>query len=125
MELIRIKANVVSGKGRGKGLGIPTINFEIPDDLTIPHGVYAANVVIDGRTYPTALHFGPRPAFDEEDVSLEAYLLEGLLEKTPDKAEVIFISYIRPIMNFESSDAMMHQINRDIIDIKASLSQAA
>lgn len=123
MEQARVKVKVVNGKGRGKGLGIPTLNFEIPDGLTLKHGVYAAQVIIDNETYAAALHFGPRPAFNEEDVSLEAYLLDGLLDKTPKEAELVFVTYIRPIMNFENPDAMMHQINRDIINIKASLSE--
>lgn len=116
---LKIKSTVIKGKGRGKGLGIPTINFEIPQNLEIPYGVYAGRLVTKDKIYPVAIHFGPRPVFSEEDISLEAYVLEKF-ESVIKEGEVVFIKYIREIKEFTTQE-MIIQINQDIREIKKIL----
>jgi riboflavin kinase/FMN adenylyltransferase len=44
-----IRGEVVRGAGRGRGLGIPTANLEVPESKLVPaNGVYAARVVVGG-----------------------------------------------------------------------------
>ncbi|MDR5682610.1 MAG: YbaK/EbsC family protein [Armatimonadota bacterium] len=104
----------VRGKGRGRDLGFPTLNLHIPADLTIEPGIYAARVQIEGRTYEAALHYGPVPAFGEDEPSLEVHLLDTALEATPNRVEVEVVRYLRPVRWFETPQALSAQIAEDV-----------
>lgn len=62
---------VVHGDGRGAGLGYPTANFAIsPEELGLAAGVYAAEVVVQGKLYHAAL------VVQELPWKVEAHLLD-------------------------------------------------
>ena len=69
-------AHVITGAGRGKGLGFPTVNLEIPPQLTIAEGIYAVDVEVAGARYKGAMHFGPIPVFNDPKPSLEIFILD-------------------------------------------------
>src|SRR5213083_158994 len=85
-----IRGKVVRGAGRGRTIGIPTINLEPPDPrkLLPPDGVYAVRVRIleSGSRIPTPgskildyggmMNQGPRPTFGEETRTLEIHLFD-------------------------------------------------
>lgn len=108
---------VVKGKGRGKSIGIPTFNFAIPHNVDLPQGIYAGWLYFGQNKYPVAIHFGPRPAFDEDDVSLEAHVI-GEMPSTIEskKAALEFVSFIRKVRNFSSTKALLKQIQKDTQD---------
>lgn len=110
------------GKGRGKKLGIPTLNFFIPQSLTLPHGVYAGWLITEDKKYKSAIHFGPRPQFGETDPSLEAYLLDGVLNSIPTDTNLVFTRFIRQIRSFSTVKAMLAQIKQDVREITNYLS---
>ena len=112
--LARFQAERVPGKGRGKQLGFPTVNLRVPENLQLPHGIYACWVRMAGDVYPAALHYGPVPAFGEEEPSLEVHVLDQLLEFTPDRVEVEVVRWIRPVQAFDSPDQLRDQIRRDL-----------
>lgn len=104
----------IPGKGRGKGLGFPTLNLRIPADLSMEHGIYAARVRAQGRAYAAALHYGPVPVFGEDAPSLEVHLLDTVLEQAPDEIEIQVIRYLRPVLSFETPAALSAQIADDV-----------
>jgi len=113
---VRVKARVVTGAGRGKKLGLPTINF---DPLTVKDlrgGIYVCKVFFPSSlAYWGVLHFGPRPTFREDDISCEAYLLDfNASLSIPSKLEIEIYSYIRKVMGFKNPQEMVLEINRDI-----------
>lgn len=110
-----------SGKGRGKKIGIPTLNFEIPKDLTLPHGIYAGWLRMGNKQYKTAIHFGPRPVFKEKDVSLEAYILDKQTFDYEGDLELEFITFIRNVQSFSSVEKMLNQIEKDLGEIRKIL----
>ncbi len=112
-----IKVKKIKGKGRGKALGIPTLNFSIPQELNLPFGVYAGRLKTNKQFYPAALHFGPRPVFSEKDISLEAYILNIFDEELKD-AELEFVKFIREIKNFADQKQMVERIKEDVKEIK-------
>ena len=65
----------IKGKGRGKPMGFPTINLEIPENFKLKNGIYAAKVTIENKTFVAALHYGPVPTFGDLQKSLEVYLI--------------------------------------------------
>ena len=70
-----IKASVVRGAGRGKKLGIATLNFDPNAARGLKEGIYVCRVIFE-RPYWGVLHYGPRPVFGEADNSLEVHLFE-------------------------------------------------
>ncbi len=115
------KVRRTTGKGRGKKIGIPTINFQIPPELTLPHGIYAGWLYEGKSKYPAAIHFGPRPVFTESDPSLEAFLLDGVIPKMSENHRLEITAFIRPVKQFPTIRDMLIQIDNDIKKIKTIL----
>ncbi|MHC5062807.1 MAG: riboflavin biosynthesis protein RibF, partial [Planctomycetota bacterium] len=73
---------VVSGDGRGRGLGFPTANVQPESPVLPPRGVYAVEVIHDGESYQGVANLGLRPTFGEgeekgdEGAVLELHLLD-------------------------------------------------
>ncbi len=122
---MEIKTHHVKGKGRGKLLGFPTINLEIPKDLDQEEGIYASRVKIAGKKYLGALHFGPVPTFDESDKTLEVFLIDtkdqDLDFTDQDQITVEFFKKIREIRKFNSENELSRQIGMDVAQIKSLL----
>lgn len=110
-----------SGKGRGNGLGIPTINFRIPNTISIPYGIYAGYLIVEKKKFKAAIHFGPRPQFEETDPSLEAYILEGKVSINSINLQLEFIKYIRVIRSFSTVNEMLQRIEVDIKEVEEIL----
>lgn len=108
------KTSVISGAGRGKGLGFPTLNMVIPEDLTAEHGIYAGWVWISEEKFQGAFHFGPIPQFADAKPSLEVYLLNTDIEEPPKTVRVELIKRLREIKHFPTVDDMLKQIALDV-----------
>ena len=111
-------SSVIKGKGRGTELGFPTFNLVIPAHFTAPEGIYAADVIINGRQYRGALHWGPIPVFNEDEKSLEIFVLDYPDTDAPRTIRFELKTYLRPIKNFDSPAALTAQIKKDIIHIR-------
>jgi riboflavin kinase / FMN adenylyltransferase len=123
-----VRGPVVRGDGRGgPGLGFPTANLQIGDDIALPaDGIYAGYFTrADGTAHPAAISVGRRPTFYEPGTSpvlVEAYLLhfEGDLYGEPSR--VSFVSRLRGDQRFDTVDALVAQMRRDVADAERSLS---
>lgn len=138
---------VIKGQGRGKSLGYPTLNLQIPKNFSLSPGIYASWVWLGKTKYQGALHYGPRPVFHDPEPSLEIFILNyssthptcppeatgsrngriGSLREAALRRRVTSITfepikYLRPIRNFSSPQALAHQISRDVAQIKKLLS---
>lgn len=138
---MRFSANIVTGSGRGKRLGSPTINLnlaEVPEELE--EGVYACYAFVNHerktnneRRYPAVLHYGPRPTFDGSR-SCEVHLIEKFPisnSQFPSKSQapspkpqtvtVEVVERLRDVEKFESESALKAQIAEDIAQAKTIL----
>jgi len=105
---------VVSGVGKGKKIGVPTINLN-PSGVDLAHGIYVCKVVFPGLIFWGVMHFGPRPTFGEEEVTLETYLFDfGTETKVPGNLELEVFDYIRPVKHFENAELMVKEIENDV-----------
>lgn len=111
----RLSAKVISGAGRGKQLGVPTINFDTKVAEGLREGIYVCKVVFPSCYYWGVLHFGPRPTFGEENKSLEVYLFNFDNVQIPRQLDIEVYSYIRKIVKFANPDSMIKKIGKDII----------
>jgi riboflavin kinase / FMN adenylyltransferase len=124
MPPISFEARIISGAGRGKKLGAPTMNLNL-DDVpgTLAQGIYACFASVDGRREQAALHYGPRPVF-KDSVSCEVHLLDWAPMETPDRLTVHVVQYLREVQDFPSPEALMEQIKKDIEETRAILKDA-
>ena len=112
--LLRFPARTQTGAARGRELGFPTINFRLEDiPAELMEGIYACRVTIGKTVYDGALHYGPRPAV-QDDVACEVHLLDVVLPVLPQKVEITIIARIRDVMDFPSTQALVAQIADDV-----------
>ena len=72
-----LDGQVVSGHGRGTGLGFPTANLRTWPRLLLPgQGIYAGVAEHEGRRYRAAIDVGTNPTFGVEPLHVEAFLLD-------------------------------------------------
>lgn len=68
---------VVEGDRRGRELGFPTANLNVPVEKQLPaYGIYGAVARESGVSYPALVHIGPRPTLGDRRVAVEAHLLD-------------------------------------------------
>lgn len=119
------KIKVVKGAGRGRQMGIPTINFDPNAVSGVDQGIYICRVIFDDeKGYWGAMHFGPRPVFDESELTLEATLFDfkedGII---PEFLDLEIWGYIREVKDFESVEQMLLQIEKDIAFAKEKINE--
>lgn len=117
-----VAGEVAHGDKRGRTLGFPTANLVPQDGYVVPgHGVYACRATTaDGSVRVAATNVGVRPMFETGRGELiEAYLVdfEGDLYGTELRVE--FLKRLRGEKRFESVDALIEQMQRDVDDAVA------
>lgn len=108
-----IEGEVIKGKSRGKTLGFPTANIKTSNEVT-PGGVFFSEVYFDGKRYPSLTNIGIRPTFHQKDINIETYLLRFDADLYGKKIRICFLKRIRDEINFDSAEALTHQIQKDI-----------
>jgi riboflavin kinase/FMN adenylyltransferase len=110
-----LDGTVVSGAGRGQGLGYPTANLRTWPRLLLPgQGIYAGRAVVDGRAHVAAIDVGTNPTFGSEPLHVESFLLDfdGDLVGSPMAVE--FWSYLRPELKFDTPEALTDAMADDV-----------
>ncbi len=112
---LRFTATVVPGRGRGKGLGSPTLNLsleDVPPNLT--DGVYACFAILDAGPEQAVMHLGPRPTFGDTR-TCEVHLLDRTLASPPSSVSVEVMGFLRKVRTFASDRELREQIQNDIV----------
>ena len=111
---MRYTVSIVAGAGRGKTLGFPTLNMQLPAALSRRRGIYAGWVWLGAKKHPAAFHIGPAPVFKRRSVTLEAFVIDKKIARTPARVSFELIKKIRPVKNFPSLAALVKQMRRDV-----------
>jgi riboflavin kinase/FMN adenylyltransferase len=124
-----VRGVVEQGDGRGgKVLGFPTANVAVPAEIQLPaDGIYAGWYERpDGSIHAAAISIGRRPTFYPEGgpLMLEAYLLDFDGDLYGERARVQFVTRLRGEERFESADALVAQMNKDVEAARAALESA-
>jgi riboflavin kinase/FMN adenylyltransferase len=112
---------VVTGDGIGRTLGVPTANLRLEDEKLVPaHGIYATQVRIGDETawHPGALSIGVRPTFGGKVPTIEVHLLDWSGDLVGRPLEVAFQEWVRPELEFESTEALVAAMRRDLDEIR-------
>jgi riboflavin kinase / FMN adenylyltransferase len=120
----RIRGVVVRGAGRGTKIGYPTANVGQIDTLLPGEGIYAAQVRVGDRWHAAAVSLGPNPTFDEGRLKVEAYIIGFQGDIYGQPVEIDFLARLRDIKRFESVDALLAQMARDVEQTTVILSAA-
>ena len=123
-----VRGTVVHGDGRGgPELGFPTANMMIDDNIALPAvGIYAGFFTrADGSAHPAAISVGRRPTFyrsESASVLVEAYLLHFDGDLYGELGRVSFVRRLRDEQQFDSVDALIAQMHRDVAAAEQVLS---
>jgi riboflavin kinase/FMN adenylyltransferase len=113
------RGSVVTGDQRGRLLGFPTANVEVPNSMSLPaDGVYAGWYERpSGESNACAINLGRRPTFYEHADSslLEAHLLDFEGDLYGERALVRFTHFLRSERKFDGIESLKEQLDLDII----------
>jgi riboflavin kinase / FMN adenylyltransferase len=128
----RVEGTVVPGDRRGRQLGYPTANLDMPDVdmIAVPaDGVYAGWLLVTGERLPAAISVGTNPTFDGQVRRVEAYVLDrDDLELYGQPVAVEFVERLRGQVRFDGEDAstaLVAQMADDVERSRAVLAAAA
>ena len=109
---------VVHGAKRGRTIGIPTANVAASGPLLVPKGIYAVRLSVDGGPMLDAVaSLGTNPTFVASGgVTLEVHVFDYDQDIYDRAVRVQFVGKLRDEAKYDSIDALVEQIHRDIVD---------
>lgn len=112
----RMSGRVEHGKQLGRMLGFPTMNvYPKPGKIMPCNGVYACDVVLDGRRYHGIGNVGVKPTVTDEKKLLAEIFVFGFEGDAYGKEIIVeFLSYERPEQKFHSVEELKERIREDI-----------
>lgn len=117
-----LHGRVVTGTGRGEGLGFPTANLDVNSGQALPpDGVYAGLAHINGKIYQSMTNIGQDPTFGPSERTVEAFLLDYHGDLYGHELRVDFVAKLRDEKKFDSVDELKEQIAEDVRRGKAIL----
>jgi riboflavin kinase/FMN adenylyltransferase len=121
-----LTGRVVRGDARGAGMGFPTANLEMVDEIKVvpANGVYLVEVEIERKIYFGMMNIGVRPTFNQTNRTiLEVHLFNftGILY---DKNITIqFLRRLREERKFSSKEALIQQLQHDRLEAMKLISE--
>jgi riboflavin kinase/FMN adenylyltransferase len=128
----RLAGRIISGRGKGKELGFPTLNMEKPNQILPTDGVYAGTVEIgkdlqqvceSNNKLSAAFSLGIAKTYSVDNpLLIESHLLETntkILEG--EWLSMDFMEFIRKQREFETEKKLSEQIAKDCEQIKTVL----
>ena len=113
----RLSGKVVSGKGLGRTIGIPTANLCLPKELVCPaFGVYACKAIVDGNWFNAVTNIGTRPTVDGQGVTIEPWILDFDGDLYGKEITLEFRKFLRPEQKFNSLEELKTQIHIDALN---------
>lgn len=122
-----LTGRVVTGAGRGTGLGFATANVEVDGHFAeMGPYVYAAYAYLDGQRYKAGVSIGDPPTFSPESQTfnpllLEAHLLDFEGSLYGQELSLAFIDKLRPMQRFESKEELIATVMENIAWVRENL----
>lgn len=118
-----ILGTVVEGRHLGSRIGFPTANLSTHNEQFPPDGVYAVEVLYQGRRRPGVANIGRRPTVNEPGAErlLELHLFDLDENLYGQELEVDFHGRIRDEKKFDGLEELQAQIRRDVAEARAML----
>lgn len=97
------------GQGRARGLGFPTINIPLTDEVS---GIFAANVSFGTKTYHAVAFADPRRHV------LEAHIVESFSGEVTEEVTIVLEKKIRDSMYFPEDTMLREAIREDVAKVR-------
>jgi riboflavin kinase/FMN adenylyltransferase len=118
---VEVEGTVVAGDARGGTLGYPTANLAADPGVIVPaFGIYAGAV---GATR-AAVSIGTNPHYGGEERRIEAFLLDFAGELYGRRLVIELWKRLRDEAAFDSEQALIEQIGRDVAATRAAVRPA-
>ena len=116
---------VVHGKGNGEKLGFPTANLDLDYPYVLPKiGVYMGYVNLLNSTYKALICVSTHPTIMElNKPMIEVHLLYYKGDLYGREIEVEFVSYMRDVIKFETTEELIEQLVKDREQAKLALKE--
>ncbi|WP_124057323.1 riboflavin biosynthesis protein RibF [Vaginisenegalia massiliensis] len=115
---------VVHGFKRGRELGYPTTNIDTPSQELLPGvGVYVVSIWVQGRWYQGMASVGYNITFGQTNqLTCEVYILNFDQMIYGEQVKVQWRHFLRSEQKFDSIEALINQLDQDLVDTKAYFS---
>ena len=119
-----LSGRVIRGDGRGRVLGYPTANINLPHYRGPISGIFAVRIIKRGGYYYGAASMGIRPTFFNDNVNavntvLEIYIFNFSASIYGSYLTIEFMHKLRDEEYFASTEALKQQMARDVAQTKA------
>ena len=109
-----LSGEVVSGRGLGHTIGIPTANLTLPEGVVCPkYGVYACKAVVDGQEYLAVTNIGTRPTVGGHRATVESWLLDFEGDLYGKTLTLHFYAFLRSEQKFGSLEELQTEIQKN------------
>lgn len=109
-----LKGVVVEGKKLGSKLGFPTANIQLTSNYVLPQeGVYYTLLKIDNEIFSAATSLGKNLTLNEEDVKIEAHILDFDRNIYGKDIEIRFVKKLRGMIKFDNLFDLTQQVLDD------------
>ncbi|TNE79448.1 MAG: bifunctional riboflavin kinase/FAD synthetase [Bacteroidetes bacterium] len=111
----RASGVVVSGHKKGKEIGFPTANIEVPEyfKLVPGDGVYAVNAFWKGQVIGGMANIGKQPTFNNRQHAFEVHLFDFNEDLYGEALQVEFVARLRDEMRFNGIAELKEQLEKD------------
>ena len=113
---VGIEGKVIQGDRRGRRLGFPTANLNLPHtEIVPPTGVYIVNVILDNKRWNAMANIGKRPSFKRKNtsVNIEVHVFDFNGPLYGKNIIVEFLKKIREEKTFFSERELINQLQKD------------
>ncbi|MBO5255129.1 MAG: riboflavin biosynthesis protein RibF [Opitutales bacterium] len=113
--------NIKRGKRLGRTIGFPTLNLPWNPDCKLPYGAYIVELIRckTGEIFKGIASYGTSPTIGETEPLLEIHLFKNVKWGAPSKVVVKLKKFLRPQKKFDSLEALIEQLHKDIKLAKA------
>lgn len=128
-----VDGTVIHGAKRGRTIGVPTANIAPDSELLIAPGIYAVTLGVVNSVstpwqisvhLPAVASLGRNPTFvDGGSYVLEVHVLDWDGDLYDQRVRTTFVARLRDELKFDSVDALVDQIHRDIADARARIAE--
>jgi len=105
---------VISGRGMGTKMNIPTANMATRNELKPADGVYITEMMVEDSKFPSITSIGSNPTFPESEYAIETHIMGNKLDLLGHEIEVAFLQRIRKQITFSSAKELSDKIMEDI-----------
>lgn len=121
-----LSGEVIHGHKRGRAIGFPTANIDVWEEQIIPvNGVYCGWGYLGDERFMAMINVGVSPTFGNASITVEAYLLDFDRDIYGQTLTLTFEKYLRPEARYDSLQALIDQIHRDVEIGRVYLSERA